>query len=142
MEYWQKFSFITSSSKGLIGYSLRYSGEREAAVCMSGIVGGVEGVQGRSAGVEEERRTRQTGEYIKDKRQEEETLHLVQNPKSLTGDWVQGSNVLLDDNLKRMIVPFNKKIISQVIKKKNPDASEIPPMKLIREHNVSADNVR
>lgn len=46
MEYWQKFSFITSSSKGLIGYSLRYSGEREAAVCMSGIVGWVEGVQG------------------------------------------------------------------------------------------------
>lgn len=38
MEYWQKFPFITSFSKGLIGYSLRYSEEREAAVCMSGTV--------------------------------------------------------------------------------------------------------
>lgn len=45
-----KFSSITSFSKGLIGYSLRYSREREAAVCMSGVVGRVEGVQG-SGGV-------------------------------------------------------------------------------------------
>lgn len=62
MEYWQKFSFITSFSKGLIGYSLRYSEEREAAVCMSRIVDWVEGVQGCVQG--EELRTRQTGKYI------------------------------------------------------------------------------
>ena len=50
---------------------MRYSGEREAAVCMSGIVGWVEGVQGRSAG--EELRTRQTGEYIKEAEGEDST---------------------------------------------------------------------
>lgn len=82
MEYWQKFSFITSFSKGLIGYSLRYSGEREAAVCMSGIVGWVEGVQGRSAG--EELRARQTGEYIKEAEGEGSTLQ--RDPNHLTGD--------------------------------------------------------
>lgn len=71
MEYWQKFSFITSFSKGLIGYSLRYSGEREAAVCMSGIVGWVEGVQGGVQG--EELRTRQTGKYIKEAEGEDST---------------------------------------------------------------------
>ena len=71
MECWEKFSFITSFSKGLIGYSLRYSREREAAVCMSGIVGWVEGVQGSSAG--EELRTRQTGEYIREAEGEDST---------------------------------------------------------------------
>lgn len=35
-----KFSFITSSSKGLIGYSLRYSGRRAAAMCMRGVISG------------------------------------------------------------------------------------------------------
>lgn len=82
MEYWQKFSFITSFSKGLIGYSLRYSGEREAAVCMSGI----EGVQERSAGGGAEdqakRRIHQRGRRRR--------LHLLQDPKGLTGDTVGG----------------------------------------------------
>lgn len=64
MEYWQKFSFITSFSKGLIGYSLRYLGEREAAECMSGVVGRVRGVQRGVQG--EELRTRQTGNKVKD----------------------------------------------------------------------------
>ena len=86
MEYWQKFSFITSFSKGLIGYSLRYSGEREAAVCMSGIVGWVEGVQGRSAGGGAEdqanRRTHQIGRRRR--------LHLLKDPKGLTGDTLGG----------------------------------------------------
>lgn len=86
MEYWQKFSFITSFSKGLIGYSLRYSGEREAAVCMSGIVGWVEGVQGSSAGGGAEdqanRRVHQRGRRRR--------LHLLQDPKGSTGDTVGG----------------------------------------------------
>lgn len=71
MEYWQKFSFITSFSKGLIGYSLRYLGEREAAECMSGVVGRVGGVQGGVQG--EELRTRQKGENIKDAEGEDST---------------------------------------------------------------------
>lgn len=50
MEYWQKFSFITSFSKGLIGYSLRYLGEREAAECMSGVCRLGSGSAERSAG--------------------------------------------------------------------------------------------
>lgn len=50
MEYWQKFSFITSFSKGLIGYSLRYLGEREAAECMSGVCRLGLGSAERSAG--------------------------------------------------------------------------------------------
>lgn len=86
MEYWQKFSFITSFSKGLIGYSLRYSEEREAAVCMSGIVGWVEGVQERSAGGGAEdqanRRIHQRGKRRR--------LHLLQDPKGSTGDMVGG----------------------------------------------------
>lgn len=74
MECWEKFSFITSFSKGLIGYSLRYSREREAAVCMSGVVGRVEGVQGSGGVVQgEELRTRQTGEYIKEAEGEDST---------------------------------------------------------------------
>lgn len=74
MECWEKFSFITSFSKGLIGYSLRYSREREAAVCMSGVVGRVEGVQGSRGIVQgEELRTRQTGEYIKEAEGEDST---------------------------------------------------------------------
>lgn len=71
MEYWQKFSFITSFSKGLIGYSLRYLGEREAAECMSGVVGRVRGVQGGVQG--EGLRTRQKGENIKDAGGEDST---------------------------------------------------------------------
>lgn len=50
---------------------MRYSGEREAAVCMSGFVGWVEGVQGGVQG--EELRTRQTGEYIKEAEGEDST---------------------------------------------------------------------
>lgn len=71
MEYWQKFSFITSFSKGLIGYSLRYLGEREAAECMSGVVGRVRGVQRGVQG--EELRTRQTGNKVKDAEGEDST---------------------------------------------------------------------
>lgn len=65
---------------------MRYSGEREAAVCMSGIVGWVEGVQGRSAGGGAEdqanRRIHQRGGRRR--------LHLLQDPKVLTGDTVGG----------------------------------------------------
>lgn len=61
---------------------MRYSGEREAAVCMSGIVGRVEGVQGGSAGGGAEdqakRRIHQRGRRRR--------LHLLQDPKDLTGD--------------------------------------------------------
>lgn len=71
MEYWQKFSFITSFSKGLIGYSLRYLGEREAAECMSGVGGWVRGVQGGVQG--EGLRTRQKGEKVKDAEGEDST---------------------------------------------------------------------
>lgn len=143
MEYCQKFSFITSFSKGLIGYSLRYSGEREAAVCMSGIVGWVEGVQGRSAG--EELRTRQTGRIHQ--RGRRRGLHLLQDPKGLTGDRVQGQNVRLHPLCIRIWKEWlsfkneenlNSKAVSNEAPFIWPCASEIPPMELVRDHSVLA----
>lgn len=77
MEYWQKFSFITSFSKGLIGYSLRNSGEREAAVSMSGIVGWVE------RECREECRGRSWGPG-KQENTSKKILHLLRDPKVLT----------------------------------------------------------
>lgn len=89
MEYWQKFSFITSFSKGLIGYSLRYSGEREAAVCISWTVGWGElrecrgGVQREGAEDQANRTTHHIGRRRR--------VHRLQDRKGLADCWHGGS---------------------------------------------------
>lgn len=96
MEYWQKFSFITSFSKGLIGYSLRNSGEREAAVSMSGIVGWVE------RECREECRGRSWGPG-KQENTSKKTLHLLRDPKVLTCNRLEVCFVLF---LKKSSLPI------------------------------------
>lgn len=73
-----KFSFITSSSKGLIGYSFRYSGEREPAVQITGFIGKMEGA-GKSA------------------RKSKERGHIPQDQQSLTR--MKGSNLRLQTSV-------------------------------------------